>query len=121
MVRATTLKRIPYYADSVAQAFVECVEEGALEDIQAMWYLELVRNMHESGADIAAYNILNGVFYYAESPAALGMSALFNHLVEASRLDEFLTAFLDNDYIDDYLMELTIHKALIDAGGKPLS
>ena len=49
------------------------------------------------------------------------MSALFNHLVEASRLDEFLTAFLDNDYIDDYLMELTIHKALIDAGGKPLS
>ena len=62
MVRATTLKRIPYYADSVAQAFVECVEEGALEDIQAMWYLELVRNMHESGADIAAYNILNGVF-----------------------------------------------------------
>lgn len=40
---------IAFIANSVAEAFIDCVYEGDLEDAQAMWYLELMRGMLKLG------------------------------------------------------------------------
>ena len=112
---------IEFIANSVAEAFVDCVYEGDLEDTQAMWYLELIRGMHESNENSAAFNILNAVFHYVESPAAPTMNDLYKQLQKEKMVKKFFEAFFDHEDIDDYLLELTIHKASTDDTDRLLS
>lgn len=112
---------IAFIANSVAEAFIDCVYEGDLEDAQAMWYLELMRGMHESNENSAAFNILNAVLHYAESPAAPTMNDLYKQLHKEGMVKKFFEAFFDHDDIDDYLLELTIHRASTDDTDKLLN
>ena len=103
-----------FIANSVAEEFVDCVKEGGLEDAQAMWYLDLIRQMHESNENMAAYNILNSVLHYAGSPAAAMMNDLFDQLHRMSQVSRFFDAFFEHDEIDDFMLELSIHRAGMD-------
>ena len=100
-----------FIANSVAEEFVDCVKERKLEDTQAMWYLDLIREMHEANENMAAYNILNSVFHYAGSPAAAKMNDLFDQLHRLSLVSRFFDAFFEHDEIDDFMLELSIHRA----------
>jgi len=131
MVRVTTLKKkakpntvstdrdqgdggeTAFIANFVADAFIDCVYEGNLEETQAMWYLELIRGMHESNNSPAAFIILNAVLHYAESSAAPMINDLYMQLHKAGMVKKFFEAFFDHDDIDDCLLELTIHRACI--------
>ena len=107
--------------NSVAEAFMDCVYEGDLEDAQAMWYLELMRGMHESNENSTAFNILNAVLHYAESPAAPTMNDLYQQLHKDGMVKKFFEAFFDHDDIDDYSLELTILRASVDDTDKLLN
>lgn len=112
---------LAFIANSVAEAFIDCVYEGDLEDAQAMWYLELIRGMHESNENSAAFNILNAVLHYADSSAAPTMNNLYKQLHKAGMVKKFFEAFFDHDDIDDFLLELTIHRASIEDTDKLLN
>ena len=131
MVNATTLKKIvkpkavsanrnhgdggetAFIVNFVAEAFIDCIYEGNLEDTQAMWYLELIRGMYESNNSPAAFIILNAVLHYAESSAAPMINDLYMQLHKAGKVKHFFEAFFEHDDIDDLLLNLTIHRACI--------
>ena len=112
---------LAFIANSVAEAFIDCVYEGDLEDAQAMWYLELMQGMHESNENSTAFNILNAVLHYAESPAAPTMNDLYQQLHKDGMVKKFFEAFFDHDDIDDYSLELTILRASVDDTDKLLN
>lgn len=101
---------VEFIANSVAEELVDCVKAGELEDTQAIWYLELIRSMYESNENSEAFYILNAVLHYAESPAASVIEGLLEQIDEKSMAERFFEAFFDNHEIDDYLLELTIHR-----------
>lgn len=105
---------LSFIANSIAEEYVDCVREEGLGYEQAIWYLELIRSLHESDENTAAFSILHSVLYYAGSPAASAMRNLFDQLNRLSLTDSFFDAFFEHDEIDDYLMELTLIRAGMD-------
>lgn len=105
---------LSFIANSIAEEFVDCVKECGLGYEQAIWYLELIRSMHEANENMAAFSILHSVLYYAGSPAASAMNDLFDQLNRMSLISCFFDSFLEHDEIDDYLMELTLIRAGMD-------
>ena len=75
----------------------------------------------ESNENSAAFNILNAVLHYAESPAAPTMNDLYQQLHKDGMVKKFFEAFFDHDDIDDYSLELTILRASVDDTDKLLN